>query len=200
MDDGLPEGAHRGLTHPTDALATPPDRFSVRFETTEGPVVVDVRSAWAPRGAMRFYNLVEIGFFEDAAFFRTVDGFMAQFGIHAYPEVSKAWENQEILDDPVKASNRRGRLTFAMSGPDTRSTQLFFNTVNNPHLDELGFTPIGEVVEGLEVIDALYSGYGEPAPHGSGPSPGVLHRAGNPYLRKNFPELDYIHGASVIPE
>lgn len=175
-----------------------PDLFRVRFETTKGPFVVEARSDWAPKGAERFYNLVHHGFFTDVAFFRAIDGFMVQFGISGSPTIAKAWKDAVFPDDPVKQMNRRGNISFATSGPDSRTTQMFINYVDNFRLDKMGFAPFARVVEGMDVVDSLYKGYGEGAPGGRGPSQGRIQAEGNAYLGKDFPELDYIKSATVI--
>jgi peptidyl-prolyl cis-trans isomerase A (cyclophilin A) len=162
--------------------------------------VIDVRRDWAPQGADRFYNLVKNGFYDDARFFRVIDGFMAQFGIHGNPTVQSAWRNANIKDDPVKQSNRRGYVTFATAGPNTRTTQLFINYRDNAGLDKQGFAPFGEVVSGMDVVDKLYSGYGEGAPSGRGPNQGRVQAEGNAYLNKEFPRLDYIKSATIVEE
>lgn len=182
--------------HP-DVNRTAPDTFRVRFRTTEGDFLVEVHRDWAPRGADRFYNLVRAGFYDDVYFFRVLDGFVAQFGINGDPAVSAAWSWAEIQDDPVRESNRRGTLVYATGGPNTRTTQLFINLVDNERLDGMGFSPFGEVVEGMAVVDSLYSGYGEGAPQGLGPSQGRIEDEGNAYLRAEFPELDRIIGARI---
>jgi peptidyl-prolyl cis-trans isomerase A (cyclophilin A) len=186
------------LLDPSLANQTAPATFRVRFETTKGDFVVAVTRAWAPLGADRFYNLVKIGFFEDIAFFRVIEGFMVQFGIHGDPAVSAAWRDATISDDPVKESNLRGYLTFATGGPDTRTTQLFINFKDNSRLDASGFAPIGKVVEGMEVVDSLYAGYGEGAPQGQGPSQQLAQSEGNAYFREQFPKLDYIKSATLL--
>lgn len=193
-----PSGEAPGLRDPSLATETAPDTFRVRFETTEGPFVVQVNRAWAPNGADRFYNLVKVGFFNDLAFFRNIDGFMCQFGIHGDPEVSRPWFTARIQDDPVAQPNKRGRITFATAGPNTRTTQLFINKVNNGMLDSMGFSPFGEVVDGMQVVDALYSGYGEGAPQGRGPAQNRIQLEGNAYLKEDFPELDYITSATIL--
>ncbi len=193
----LPEGANPALTDPGLANERAPDAFKVRFQTTKGDFVVQVHRDWAPNGADRLYNLVKIGFFDDVAFFRAIDGFMVQFGISGYPEVSAAWRKARIEDDPVTQSNRRGRLTFATAGPNTRTTQLFINYKDNAMLDSQGFAPVGEVVEGMEVVDSLYKGYGEGQPRGRGPHQGHLQMRGNAYLEAEFPKLDYIRKATI---
>lgn len=196
---GLAADASPALTNPSLATATAPDAFKVRFDTSEGPFVIQVQRAWAPQGADRFYNLVQIGFFNDARFFRVVDRFMVQFGLSGHPQVNSAWREANLNDDPVKQSNTRGRISFATAGPNTRTTQMFINFVDNSKLDGMGFAPFGEVVEGMDVVDKLYKGYGEGAPQGRGPSQGRIQVEGNAYLVRQFPELDYISGASVVP-
>lgn len=194
----LPEGANPALLDPSKATATAPATYKVKFETTEGEFVVQVNREWAPGGADRFYNLVQIGYFSEISFFRAIEGFMVQFGISGYPEVSAAWREARIPDDPVKQTNSRGRLTFATAGPNTRTTQLFINYGDNANLDGMGFAPIGEVVSGMEVVDKLHKGYGEGAPRGRGPNQGLLQSNGNAYLKTDFPELDYVIKASVV--
>lgn len=175
-----------------------PDTFRVAFETTRGNFVIEARRDWAPVGVDRFYNLVREGFFDGVRFFRVIEGFMAQFGISGDPQVAGAWQGTRIPDDPVAASNTRGRVSFATSGPGTRTTQLFINYADNSRLDEMGFSPIGEVVEGMDVVDALHSGYGEGAPRGRGPDQGRIQREGNTYLASEFPDLDWIRGAEIV--
>jgi peptidyl-prolyl cis-trans isomerase A (cyclophilin A) len=180
------------LLDPEKATETAPDRFRVRFETTKGPFVVEVHRAWAPRGADRFYNLVRLGYFDDATFFRVVEDFMVQFGIHGDPEVSSAWRRAEISDDPVAQSNTRGMITFATRGPNTRTTQLFINYKDNSFLDRQGFAPFGRVVEGMSVVDQIYSGYGE------SPDQRRAQSEGNRYFRGEFPKLDHVESARVV--
>ncbi len=186
------------LLDPSLANEKAPETFRVRFETTKGDFVVAVTRAWAPLGADRFYNLVKIGFFKDIAFFRVIEGFMVQFGIHGDPAISAAWRDAQIGDDPVQQSNLRGYLTFATAGPDTRTTQLFINFKDNSRLDASGFAPIGRVVEGMDVVDSLYAGYGEGAPQGQGPSQALAQSEGNAYFKEKFPQLDYIESATLI--
>lgn len=186
------------LLNPAQANAKAPEQFKVKFETTKGNIVVEVNRAWAPRGADRFYNLVKIGYYNDVAFFRVIDGFMAQFGIHGDPKVNEKWEPARINDDPVKESNVRGAISFATAGPGTRTTQLFINYGDNSQLDRSGFAPFAKVIEGMEVVGALYKGYGEGAPQGRGPSQQLTQSQGNSYLRAQFPKLDYIKRASVV--
>ena len=186
------------LLAPAKAKEKAPATFQVKFVTTKGNFVVKSVRAWAPKGVDRFYNLVKLGYYDDIAFFRVIDGFMAQFGIHGDPKVSAAWRTARIEDDPVKKSNTRGMVTFAMAGPNSRTVQLFINYGDNSRLDGQGFAPIGEVVEGMDVVDKLYSGYGEGAPRGRGPSQARIQREGNGYLRKEFPKLDYIKSATLL--
>ncbi|WP_419941599.1 peptidylprolyl isomerase [Candidatus Palauibacter sp.] len=179
---------------------TAPETFRARFETSKGTFVVEAHRSWSPNGVDRFYNLVRNGFFHDVRFFRVIEGFMAQFGINGDPEIQGAWRSANILDDPVVMGNTRGRVSFAMAGPDTRSTQLFINFGDNSRLDPMGFSAMGEVVEGMEVVDALHAGYGEGAPNGSGPSQGRIQEEGNAYLEEDFPNLDHIERAVIASE
>jgi peptidyl-prolyl cis-trans isomerase A (cyclophilin A) len=156
-----------------------------------------VHRDWAPLGADRFFNLVKNGFYDDASFFRVLPGFMAQFGISAKPAINKVWEPATIKDDPVTQSNKRGYVSFATSGPNTRTTQMFINYGDNSRLDSQGFAPFGMVVEGMDVVDKLYNGYGEGAPNGSGPDQGRINSDGKAYLDKNFPQLDSIKTARI---
>ena len=187
------------LLQPATLRAKAPDEYDVKFETTAGAFTIKVTRAWSPNGADRFYNLVQHHFYDGAAFFRVLSGFMAQFGLSAYPEVNHAWEHANIKDDPLVQSNHRGYVTFATAGPNTRTTQVFINFGNNQGLDHQGFTPFGAVTEGMDVVDKLYSSYGEGAPEGHGPSQELIGTRGRPYLEKNFPKLDTISAAEVVP-
>ena len=186
------------LMNPADANETAPDTFRAQFDTTKGTFTIEVTREWAPLGADRFYNLVKRGYYDEVRFFRVLSGFMAQFGISGDPELNATWREARIQDDPVRESNRRGYVSYAMAGPNTRTTQLFINYGNNSGLDSQGFSPFGQVVEGMDVVDDLYSGYGEGAPNGRGPSQGLLQTQGNPYLIENFPDLDYINQATIV--
>jgi peptidyl-prolyl cis-trans isomerase A (cyclophilin A) len=186
-----------GLRDPDKAQERAPGVFRVRFDTTKGSFVVEVHRDWAPRGADRFYNLARVGFFDEVRFFRVIAGFMVQFGIQGDPAVAGAWREARIQDDPVKQSNRRGMVTFATAGPDTRTTQVFINFKDNAGLDRQGFAPFGRVVEGMSVVDSLYAGYGEGGP-GGGPDQGRLQMEGNPYLKRDFPKLDAVKTARLI--
>ncbi len=173
------------LTNPAALTAQAPASYKVKFDTSKGAFVVEVHRDWAPLGADRFYNLVKNGFFNNARFFRVISGFMVQFGINADPKVSAAWRDASINDDPVKQSNTRGMITFATRGPNTRTTQMFINYADNARLDGMGFAPFGQVVSGMNVVDALYSGYGEGAPRGAGPEQGRIQSEGNAYLTQD---------------
>ncbi|MGH7542790.1 MAG: peptidylprolyl isomerase [Gemmatimonadota bacterium] len=175
-----------------------PGTFRVRFETSRGDIVVEARRSWAPHGVDRFHGLVASGFFEGCRFFRVLEGFVAQFGISGDPVTSGDWRRRTIPDDPVVESNRRGRVTFAMAGPGSRTTQLFVNLGDNTGLDTMGFAPIAEVVEGMERVDELYAAYGEGAPRGGGPDQGRIQREGEAYLAREFPLLDAIRRTAVV--
>jgi peptidyl-prolyl cis-trans isomerase A (cyclophilin A) len=185
------------LTSPATLAEKAPAAYKVRLDTSKGVVVIDVRRDWAPNGADRFYNLVKNGFYDDIRFFRVINGFMVQFGINGDPKVSAPWRTATIKDDPVKQSNKRGYITFATSGPDSRTSQVFINFGDNAGLDRQGFAPFGQVTSGMDVVDSLYSGYGEGAPQGRGPDQGRIQREGNNYLAKDFPRLDYVKKATI---
>jgi len=174
-----------------------PAVYRARFETSKGVFVVEVRRDWAPKAADRFYDLVNSGFYNDARFFRVVKGFMVQFGISGDPATMAKWRDARIADDPVKQSNKRGFITFATSGPDSRTTQVFINFKDNDRLDSMGFSPFGQVVSGMNVVDSLFADYGEGAPRGSGPEQGRIQTEGNAYLTRSFPKLDFIKKATI---
>jgi cyclophilin family peptidyl-prolyl cis-trans isomerase len=181
------------------AMSAPaPATFRARFETSAGDFVIEVHRDWAPRGADRFYNLVRSGYYDGVRFFRVISGFMAQFGIHGDPQVSAAWRDQRIADDPVRRTNLRGMVSFATAGPGTRTTQVFINYGSNDRLDAMGFAPFGQVVDGMDVVDRLYAGYGEGAPRGRGPDQGRLQSQGNAYLERDFGKLDYVRRATIV--
>jgi len=177
---------------------TAPGEFKIKFTTTRGDFTVKVVRDWSPRGADRFFSLAKNGFFDGCRFFRVLTGFVAQFGISGDPKISAAWREAVIEDDPVKSTNTRGRISFATGGPNTRTTQLFINFADNSQLDGMGFSPLGEVVEGMDVVEALYAGYGEGAPRGRGPDQGKIQSQGNAYLEKEFPNLDSVKSARVV--
>ena len=171
-----------------------PDSYKAKFEMSRGDVIIEVTRDSAPRGADRFYNLVKNGFFDDQRFFRVVPGFIVQWGIHGDPKVSAIWREADFTDDPVKWSNLRGTITFATSGPNSRTTQMFINFGNNRGLDRQGFSPFGKVIKGMEHVDAIYSGYAQR------PDQGRIQAQGNEYLKKEFPKLDFIKKTSILKE
>ncbi len=173
-----------------------PDKFTVKLQTTQGDIFIDVTRAWAPGGADRFYHLVKIGFYTDNAFYRVIPGFMAQAGLHGHPKVAAAWRRAKLGDDDVKQSNGLGYVAFASSGAHSRTTQFFINLADNKKLDGQTFAPFGKVRD-MTVVNKLYGEYGEGRPQGSGPSQIRLKKLGNPYLESNFPKLDYIRSASI---
>lgn len=190
----------RSLMNPAGLNEKAPETYNVKFDTSIGEFVIKVTRAWAPNGADRFYNLVKNGFYDEARFFRAVPNFMVQFGINGNPAVAKIWQSARIPPDKVTQSNRKGFITFAMgASPDTRTTQVFINFRNNTNLDSMGFAPFGEVVSGIEVVDKIYTGYGEAAPRGSGPPQARVVGEGNAYLKKSFPKMDYIKTATIEP-
>jgi peptidyl-prolyl cis-trans isomerase A (cyclophilin A) len=191
------------LLDPTSSAMnqTAPDSFLVKLDTSKGEIIIKVHREWSPRGADRFYNLVANGFYDGCRFFRVIDGFMAQIGIHGDPNVMAVWRNQTIRDDPTIQTNARGTVCFARTGqPHSRSTQFFISYRDNSYLDDSGFSAFGEVIEGMDVADGLYSGYGEGAPRGNGPNQGRLQTEGNAYLERDFPDLDYVKTASVVED
>jgi peptidyl-prolyl cis-trans isomerase A (cyclophilin A) len=185
------------LSNPAALKEQAPASYKVRFDTTKGPFVIQVTRAWAPNGADRFYNLVKNGFYDNVRFFRVISGFMVQFGINGDPAVSARWRNASVQDDPVTQSNKRGMITFATSGPNSRTTQVFINFADNTNLDGMGFAPFGKVLTGMDVVDKLNSEYGEGAPRGRGPDQGRLQTEGNAYLAQSFARMDYIKKATI---
>jgi peptidyl-prolyl cis-trans isomerase A (cyclophilin A) len=185
------------LANPAALTEKAPAIYRVKFETSKGPFVVEVHRDWAPNGADRFYNLVRNGFYDNTRFFRVIGGFMAQFGIHGDPKISAPWRAARIPDDPVRQSNKRGFVTYATSGPNSRTTQVFINFADNSALDRQGFAPFGRVVSGMENAERLYSGYGDGAPAGNGPDQSQIQVAGNAYLNNYFPSLDRVIKATI---
>lgn len=175
-----------------------PEVFRVKFETSQGDFVVEASRAWAPRGADRFHELVHMRYFDEGRFFRVVKGFIAQFGVHRDFKVHEVWRTFFILDDPAKEKNLRGTLAFAQSGPTTRATEIFINLADNLSLDDQNFVPFGKIVEGGEVVDKLYAGYGELRPVGKDIDPGRVEGEANEYLVPRFPRLDYIKRARFV--
>jgi len=186
------------LANPAALTEKAPASYKVRFDTSKGPFVIQVNRAWAPHGADRFYNLVKNGFYDDVRFFRVISGFMVQFGINGDPALSAKWSDANIPDDAVKTSNKRGTITFATAGPNTRTTQVFINFGDNGGLDGQGFAPFGSVVSGMKVVDAINAEYGEGAPRGRGPDQGRLQQQGNAYLKQSFPRMDYVKKATIV--
>jgi peptidyl-prolyl cis-trans isomerase A (cyclophilin A) len=183
------------MRNPAALKEQAPATYKVRFDTSAGVFVVQVNRDWAPLGADRFYNLVRSGYYDDVRFFRVIPNFMVQFGIHGTPAVSTIWRSTQIKDDAVKQSNRRGFITFATAGPNTRTTQVFINFRDNPGLDKQGFAPFGEVVEGMSVVDKINSQYeGKPQEQFA-----RILTEGNAFLNKEFPKLDFIKKASIEP-
>ncbi len=197
-EDEVESVAPSDLLDPASLAETAPETFRAEFETNEGTFVIAVTRAWAPIGADRFYAAVKHGYYDDIRFFRVVEGFMAQFGMHGDPAVNRAWSGSRIEDDPVVESNTRGMVTFAMGGPNTRTTQVFINFGDNSRLDEDGFAPFGQVVEGMDVVDRLHAGYGDASPRGNGPTQASIAAQGNAYLTASFPELDYVVSARIV--
>ena len=186
------------LSNPAALVEQAPATYKARFDTSKGPFVIQVHRAWAPHGADRFYNLVKHGFYNNDRFFRVISGFMVQFGINGDPRVSARWRDANIPDDPVKTSNKRGTITFATAGPNTRTTQVFINFADNGGLDGQGFAPFGQVVSGMNVVDSINAEYGEGAPRGNGPAQDRLQTQGNAYLMRGFPRMDYVKKASIV--
>lgn len=170
-----------------------PDKFRVKFETSCGDFAVEVQRDWAPLGADRFHELVQAGFYDECRFFRVVPGFVVQWGMNGDPAVYAKWKDREIKDDKVTQSNREGMITFASRGPNTRTCQLFINLADNERLDDLGFAPFGKVLEGLDVVKKITSEYGQR------PQQPLIQEEGNAYLKKEFPKMDYIKKATVVP-
>lgn len=185
----------RALLRPAMLGEIAPDSYQAKFSTTRGEFTVTVTRSWAPIGADRFYNLIKHHYYDNASFFRVVPGFVAQFGISAFPPVSAAWQHANLKDDPVTQSNKRGTLTFATAGPNTRTTQIFINLKDNSGLDAQGFSPFGVVDgKGMNVVDMFYDQYGDAA----GPDQDQTTKQGKPYLDKGWPKLDSIKSASLV--
>lgn len=177
---------------------SPPDSFDVVLETSAGTVRARIFRDWAPLGAARFYNLARHGFYDGSRFYRVLPGFAAQFGMSGIPAVDSVWLRQQLPDEPARVPTGPGTLSYAMAGPGTRTTQVFFSYRANEMLDAQGFVPIGRVVEGMDVLLRLNGSYGEIPPQGTGPSFGCMTSHGNHYLSRRFPRLDSIHSAHVV--
>lgn len=198
-DKPAPPPADTATPAPPPAPAIPtvtaPAEFKVRLETSKGPIVIQLHRDWAPNGVDRFFQLVEEGYYNDNRFFRVIPNFIVQFGMNGDPATNAKWAEQKLTDDPVKQTNTRGTVTYAKcSMPNCRSTQIFINLGDNAGLDPQGFAPIGTVVEGMSVVDRLYSGYGDPPPD----QQSNITSAGNAYLTQNYPKLDFIKTATVV--
>jgi cyclophilin family peptidyl-prolyl cis-trans isomerase len=188
------------LLDPTDARwnEAAPAVYVAEFGTSRGVFAIEVRRDWAPLGADRFYHLVRNGYFDEGRFHRVLPGYIAQWGLHGNPEVYRAWKEQYFADDPVRESNTRGAIGFAMTGPNLRSVQVYINLADNSRNDTIGFAPFGRVIEGMEVVDSLYSGYGENSGGGlRGGKQGPLEEGGNAYLAREYPKLDFIRWARI---
>jgi peptidyl-prolyl cis-trans isomerase A (cyclophilin A) len=171
-----------------------PASFRARFDTSQGPFVIEVQREWAPLAADRFFTLVKSGFYDGTRFFRVLSGFMAQFGLNGDPSIQAAWASANLMDEPSKQSNLRSFVTFAReSSPHSRYTMVFINYKDNSYLDAEGFAPFGQVVAGMEVADKLYSGYGRT----NVPDQRRLTREGNAYLTAEYPKLDFIKKATI---
>ncbi len=183
---------------PADDPVPAADVYRAKFETSQGDFVIEVHPEWAPRGAAQFRKLIEEGVFNEARFFRVVPGFMVQFGIPGDPKVSAKWRNNTIPDDPVIESNTRGMVSFATSGPNSRTSQVFITYGNHgkegAQLDSQGFSPFGKVIEGMDIVDSINAEYGET------PDQGQIQQQGNTYLNEKFPKLDFIKKATILPE
>jgi len=175
-----------------------PALWKARFETSQGPFVIEVRKEWAPKGTERFWKLVTSRFFDDSRFYRVRPGFIVQFGIAGDPAVQSLWNAAPLADDPRRESNLRGTVSFAQAGPGSRRTQVFVNLKDNRALDRDGFVPFGRVIEGIELFDKLYAGYGEWSPPGRGPEAARIQTQGNAYLDAQFPRLDRIVKARPV--
>ncbi len=195
-----PQGKQQAAKTPPPKPEKPPAVYRVKFETTKGDFIVEVHQEWAPRGADHFFELVQNCFYDGARFFRVIRRYIVQFGINGDPKIQRLWGRMQIRDDPVKKSNQRGFLSYAKLGPNSRTTQVFINLRDNSSLDKQGFAPFGKVVEGMDVVERLWSSYGEVAPRGTGPDPTKIELEGNDYLDRKFPRLDSIIRATVVHE
>jgi peptidyl-prolyl cis-trans isomerase A (cyclophilin A) len=186
------------LLQPRSFTETAPEHYRVRLETTQGDIVIAVTRAWAPLAADRFYNLVRAGYYDGIAFHRVLPGFVAEFGIHGDPWVNAAWRQALMADEPVRQSNTRGRVTFSRNTPNSRTVQVFINLDDNRSLDGQGFSPFGEVEEGMAVAESLYAEYGDGPPRGEGVYQAMAIARGDAYLEEEFPLLDRIRRAEVL--
>ena len=182
------------LSDPSTLTETAPALFRARFDSSKGPFV-ETHGEWAPIAADRFFNLVKNGFYDGTRFFRVRPGFMAQFGLNGNAEIQSAWQRAFLPDDPVTQKNLRGFVSFTTEGrPQSRFTQIFINYADNSRLDADGFAPFGEVVSGMDVVDKLYS-----PPDDAQPDQRRILREGNEYLQQEFPKLDFVKKATIVP-
>jgi peptidyl-prolyl cis-trans isomerase A (cyclophilin A) len=189
-----------GTSKKSAEMKQAPPEFKVKLATTKGDVVILVHRDWSPLGADHFYELTQMHFYDGTRFFRALKGFIVQWGINGDPKVNKDWSVIPIHDDPPKVSNKVGTVVYAAAGPNSRTTQLFINLGDNSRtLDPQGFTPFGEVIQGMDNVMKLYMGYGEGPPGGTGPDQAAIADIGNPYLEEHFPKLDYIKTVRVVP-
>jgi peptidyl-prolyl cis-trans isomerase A (cyclophilin A) len=187
-----------GCRQPAPKIVVP-EVFRVKFETSQGDIVVEANRAWAPHGVDRFHELLRNRFFDQARFFRVLPGFIAQFGVHRDFNVQATWRNLFIVDDPFQQKNLRGTLAFAKAGPNTRATEIFINLADNKVLDDQSFVPFARIVQGIEAIDKLYAGYGEMRPEGKWIDRARVEEETNEYLVQRFPKLDSITRAQILP-
>jgi peptidyl-prolyl cis-trans isomerase A (cyclophilin A) len=173
-------------------LETAPETYRVKFDTTAGAFVLECNSKWSEQGSKRFYELCKMGFFDDSGFFRVIHGFMVQFGLAADPKMTAQFANKNLRDEPVRKSNQKGLISFATSGPNTRTTQVFINYGDNSNLDTMGFTPFGEVIAGMENVEKITDEYGER------PNQGMIKQQGSDYLKRQFPNLDFINKVTLV--
>ncbi len=190
-------GPAPSLKDPASLTEDAPAKYKVRMETSKGDFTIEVERDWAPRAAVRFYNLVKNGYYNDCRFFRVLPGFIAQVGINGDPAVNQVWRGTRIIDDARKQTNERTYVSFAAGGPNTRTTQIFVNIKDNAPLDEANMVPFGKVSSGMDVVEKLYSGYGDGPPNGKGPEQSKVQLEGNAYLLKDYPKLDYIKTAVI---
>lgn len=182
---------------PADLTEKAPDVFRAVFSTTKGDFTMEFYRDWSPNGVDRIYNLIKAGYYTDIAIFRAIDGFMFQFGIHGDPAMNKVWSEAKIKDDPPAGkSNTAGTISFAMAGPNTRTVQLFINFGDNSRLDSMGFTPLGKVVENANVLGKINTEYGE----NSREVQGEFQAKGNEYIKKKYPNLDYIKSIKLVEQ
>lgn len=198
-DSATPPAKTPGAAAEMKKKEPPPAAFRVKLETTKGDIVIDINREWAPRGADHFYELVTAGFYDGMKFHRVMRTFVAQFGINGDPSIDQLYSAMRIPDDPPKLKNKRGTVTYAKLGADSRTTEVFINLRDNPVLDPAGFAPFGKVSEGMDAADKLSFLYGELQPRGNGPDPAKIHREGNAYLNREFPRLDGIKKATILP-